>query len=47
MSFETGVFPVLVSEDEAVESLPPQVRGGLNVTKMAKKMRQRPFTQKG
>ena len=32
MSFETGVFPVLVSEDEAVESLPPQVRGGLNAS---------------
>ena len=30
MSFETGVFPVLVSEDAAVESLSPQVRGGLN-----------------
>ena len=32
MSFETGVFSVLVSEDEAVESLPPQVRGGLNAS---------------
>ena len=30
MSFETGVFPVLVSENEAAESLSPQVRGGLN-----------------
>lgn len=26
MSFETGVFPVLVSEDAATESLSPQVR---------------------
>ena len=32
MSFETGVFPVLVSEDEAAESLSPQVRGGLNLS---------------
>ena len=30
MSFETGVFPVLVSEDAATELLSPQVRGGLN-----------------
>lgn len=26
MSFETGVFPVLVSENESLESLSPQVR---------------------
>ena len=32
MSFETGVFPVLVSEDAATESLSPQVRGGLNAS---------------
>ena len=32
MSFETGVFPVLISEDVAAESLSPQVRGGLNAS---------------
>ena len=32
MSFETGVFPVLVSENESLESLSPQVRGGLNTS---------------
>ena len=32
MSFETGVFPVLASEDAATESLSPQVRGGLNTS---------------